>query len=73
MSSDSQIEWSYSYQTRPSETTWAHRMDHYYKIGNSKIHWVQQILSIAISVCLIAVICLILKCGLSRDIVSIKE
>ena len=73
MESNNDIVWSYGYTIETSETSWAHRMDHYYKIQSSNIHWYQQIIAIGIVMILLVVVCFILRCGLKRDINAIKD
>ena len=51
------IVFSYSVYTMNDEsTTWAHRMDHYWRIGNAKVHYIQIFVSIAIvSTCVVII------------------
>lgn len=67
MKSDSRIVWSYSYRTKKTGTTWAHRMDHYYKIGSTNIHWLQIIASLFCIAFLGTVLCLLLGGKLNSD------
>jgi len=42
---ETNITYTYSFTIVKSKLTWAHRLDHYVKIGNSKVHWTQILIS----------------------------
>ena len=54
-------------------TAWAHRLDHYYKIGNTKVHFLQ--LGISLSVITVAALAAIVPVmqGLDKDISKIRQ
>lgn len=47
-------------------------MDHYYKIGSSKIHWAQLFASLACVALLAFVVCFMLSHGLNTDFKGLK-
>ena len=67
------ISWSYSYSTKKGDTTWAHRMDHYYKIGDTDVHWTQLAFSATMVFVLTCCVCAMLKKGLSIDEKNFKN
>lgn len=42
---ETNITFTYSVTIVKSKLTWAHRLDHFVKIGNSKVHWTQILIS----------------------------
>jgi hypothetical protein len=48
-------------------TVWAHRMDHYWKMGNSSVHYMQILISLAIIVICAIIVSQILACTLNRN------
>ena len=68
MSSDQEISFSVSIKTvNDKSTEWAHRMDHYWRMGNSKVHFMQILISIIIIILCALVICQILRCALQKE------
>ena len=53
--------------------TWAHRMDHYYKIENTAIYWLQISVSTAVVTCLTILFFLIFKGGLDKDLMNLHK
>ena len=63
------VTFSYSIFTINDERTeWAHRMDHYWRMGNSKVHFLQLFISLAIVTVATLIISQILRCALNKDI-----
>ena len=64
--------WTYCIRTEDSETSWANRMDHYYKIGSHEIHLLQLIISIGIVFAASCVVMKILSNLLRKDFKMIE-
>lgn len=59
-SATTEVLFSYEVQFKESDLTWSHRSDHYYKLGNSKVHYTGLIISTVIALGLVVATCRIL-------------
>ena len=68
-----EVTFSYSVYTVNDKTTeWAHRMDHYWKMGSGKVHYMQIFVSLLIITMVAMIICQIFKCALKKDFRSLE-
>jgi len=58
---------------RESKLTWAHRLDHYMKLGNNKIHYMQIFFSVSIVLCLSGFAYQTLERSLTEDFSALKR
>lgn len=66
---------SYTYQIRfkHSQTTWGHRLDHYLKLGNDKIHHAQMLIGLLIALVMTCLVKMILNRTLNEDFNRIRR
>ena len=53
--------------------TWAHRMDHYYAIKDSQIHWMQLGISLGVIGLITLIFFTMVYCGVSSDFLKLSD
>mmetsp|Transcript_1058 Transcript_1058/g.696 ORF Transcript_1058/g.696 Transcript_1058/m.696 type:complete len:207 (-) Transcript_1058:1086-1706(-) len=67
-----EVLFSYEVKFQESDLTWAHRSDHYYKLGNSEVHYFGLVFSSLIALGLVVATCKVLFKSLNKDFSDIK-
>mmetsp|Transcript_10366 Transcript_10366/g.14281 ORF Transcript_10366/g.14281 Transcript_10366/m.14281 type:complete len:108 (+) Transcript_10366:557-880(+) len=69
---DEPFRFSYSITTKLSALTWAHRLDHYIKLGKSQVHWTQIMITLGIVFFTSVITLHIVLTSLGKDVKSVR-
>lgn len=69
---ETDISFTYSVTIIKSKLTWAHRLDHYVKIGDSKVHWTQIFVSFSMLTIFSIMMMGVLRSTLTKDFAMLE-